>query len=198
LAVTATVSLVAAVTFLLWVSNLARDLVCEEKLQPSDVILVENFDAGNYLVFERAGELRRAGFGARLVVPTPVGSDPDKPSPVFAGFVEVLARVARWPEPPQLIPIREVEPISLNAAYQIRTTLRKQRVKSVIVVAPGFRSRRSFLIYSTVFRNAGIVTSCVPVFGRTTMENWTHTWHGIQDVVEQYGKLQYYRFYVLR
>ena len=60
-----------------------------------------------------------------------------------------------------------------------------------------FRSRRSFLIYSTVFRDAGIVTSCVPVFGRTTTENWMRTWHGIQEVVEQYGKLQYYRFFVL-
>jgi hypothetical protein len=196
--VIAVVSLLTAVTFLLWLPTLARDLVCEEKLRPSDAILVENYDAANYLVFERAGELRRAGFGASLVVPTPVGSDPDKPSPVFAGFVEVLARAAHWPEPPQLIPIREVEPISLNAAYQIRTTLQKERVRSVIVVAPGFRSRRSLLIYSTVFRSAGIVTSCVPVFGRTTTENWMHSWHGIQDVVEQYGKLQYYRFYVLR
>jgi hypothetical protein len=197
MAVIAAVSLLIAVTFLLWVPHLARHLVCEGTLRPSDAILVENFDAGNYLVFERAGELRRAEFGTRLMVPTPVGSDPNKPSPVFAGFVEVLAREARWPEPPQLIPIREVEPISLNAAYQIRTTLQKQRVRSVIVVTPGFRSRRSLLIYSTVFRDAGIVTSCVPVFGRTTTENWMRTWHGIQEVVEQYGKLQYYRFFVL-
>src|SRR6476469_6564174 len=65
MAVVAAVSLLIAVTFLLWVPKLARDLVCEETLRPSDAILVENFDPGNYLVFERAGELRKADFGRR-------------------------------------------------------------------------------------------------------------------------------------
>jgi hypothetical protein len=52
-------------------------------------------------------------------------------------------------------------------------------------------------VYSTVFRDAGITTSCVPVFGDIAPENWTRTWHGIEDVVEQSGKLLYYRFYVM-
>jgi hypothetical protein len=38
---------------------------------------------------------------------------------------------------------------------------------------------------------------CAPVFGRTTPERWTATWHGIQDVSEEFLKLQYYRFYVI-
>jgi hypothetical protein len=29
------------------------------------------------------------------------------------------------------------------------------------------------------------------------VNNWTQTWHGIQDVVEQWLKLQYYRLWVL-
>jgi hypothetical protein len=37
----------------------------------------------------------------------------------------------------------------------------------------------------------------VPVLGEKTAKNWTKTWHGIQDVTEQWLKLQYYRFYVL-
>jgi hypothetical protein len=37
----------------------------------------------------------------------------------------------------------------------------------------------------------------VPVFGTTTPENWTGTWHGIQDVALQFLKLSYYRMYVL-
>jgi hypothetical protein len=43
----------------------------------------------------------------------------------------------------------------------------------------------------------GIKVHCVPVFGQKSPANWTKTWHGIQDVTEQFLKLQYYRFYVL-
>lgn len=189
------VSLGAIVLF--WIASLARNLACEEQLQPTDAILVENFDTSNYLVFERAGELRRAGMAPKVFVPATAGAGLGEVNLVSAGFVDVLARAARLPESPQMIPIHEVEPISLNAAYQIRTVLRRDGVRSVLLVTPGFRSRRSLLVYSTVFGDAGIATWCVPVFGRDTPDNWTSTWHGIQEVAQQYGKLQYYRFYVL-
>jgi len=196
LAIICVLLLASAIVLRSWIPSLGRQLVCDEQLQPSDAILIENFDP-NYLVFERAGDLRRAGMGSKLLVPTQAGSEPGRSNTVSAGFAEVLTRVARLPEPPQMIPIAEIEPISLNAAYQIRAVLREQHVRSVIVVSPGFRSRRSSLVYSTVFGEAGIATSCVPVFGQISPENWTHTWHGIEDVVEQYGKLLYYRVYVM-
>jgi hypothetical protein len=30
-----------------------------------------------------------------------------------------------------------------------------------------------------------------------TVENWWDTWHGVQNVAEQWSKLQYYRLYVM-
>ena len=73
-----------------------------------------------------------------------------------AGFAEVMARISRI-VPTELIPIREVEPISLNAA----------RVSAPVVeVSRG-------------------------------MNSWNHSWHGIQDVAEQWLILQYYRLFVL-
>lgn len=190
------VLLLSAIVLRSLIPGIGRELVCEEQGRWSDAILIENFDP-SYLVYERAGDLRRAGMASKLLVPTQAGTGPGGLNGVSAGFVEVLARAARLPEPPEMIPITEVEPISLNAAYQIRSELQKQHVKSVTVVTPGFRSRRSFLVYSTVFGEAGITTSCIPVFGQISPENWTQTWHGIEDVVEQYGKLLYYRFYVM-
>ena len=47
-----------------WSVTIARSLVCDRNGAPSDAILVENFDP-DYLVFERAARLRRAGFAAR-------------------------------------------------------------------------------------------------------------------------------------
>jgi hypothetical protein len=174
--------------------RIAESLVCPEQHAPADAVLIENFDP-NYLVFERAETLQTQGVSSRFFVPT-ASADEDGPNSVAKGIVELMARVARLPEI-EIIPIQEVEPISLNAARQIRDALVKEHVKSVVVVAPAFRSRRSALIYDTVFTPAGVRVGCVPVFGTYTPKNWTQTWHGIQEVSEQFLKLQYYRFLVL-
>ena len=73
-----------------------------------------------------------------------------------------------------------------------------QKVKSIIVVTPVFRSRRSLMIYDSVLAPAGITVRCSPVIGLKTVDNWTQTWHGIQEITEQFIKLQYYRFWLLR
>lgn len=187
--------LIASLTRGTWIPAIGGSLVCKEADGPVDTILVENFDL-NYLVFEQAAALQRTRVGARTLIPTEASSDPEIPGMVSAGIVEVMARVSRLPHP-EMIPVRETEPISLNEAYQIRDFLRKEHIKSVVVVTPGFRSRRSLLVYEAVFGKAGISVACVPVFGERTPQTWARTWHGIQDVIEQLLKLQYYRLYVL-
>jgi len=173
---------------------MAETLVCKEQNPHSDLLL-ENFDP-DYLVFERAAALQKAGIAARIFVPVPA-EDTGMPNTVFKGIAEVMARVA-WLQEIEFIPIREIEPISLNAANQIRDFLTVQHPKSVIAVAPAFRSRRLSLVYNARLTPAGVTVGCVPVFGTTTPENWTKTWHGIQDIALQFFKLQYYRFYVLK
>ena len=178
----------------LWARAVAYSLVCDEKIVPADAILIENFDP-DYLLFERAQALYKNRLASKVFVPTDAGADGTE-SMVSAGIVEVMSRVA-WLERRETIPVQRGEPISLNAAYQILTVLEKQNVRSVLVVTPGFRSQRSALVYSAVLGRAGIAVSCVPVFGTKTRATWTTTWHGIQEVVEQFAKLQYYRWYVL-
>jgi len=74
----------------------------------------------------------------------------------------------------------------------------KNGIKSVILVSPGFRSRRSFLVHQAVLGEAGITVGCVPVFSEAANpQTWARTWHGLQTVGEQFAKLQYYRFYIL-
>ena len=178
-----------------WMLRIEQSLVCPEQMAPSDALLLENFDP-DYLVFERAAALYKAGLAARVLVPVQASRDPTKPNRVFKGIADVMVQVARMPEP-EFIPIQEIEPISLNAAYQIRDFLATEHLRSVIVVTPGFRSQRSSLVYHAVLDPAGIKVYCVPVFGEKMPKNWTKTWHGIQGVTEQWLKLQYYRFYVL-
>ena len=178
-----------------WTVKVGESLVCTQSVAPSDALLLENFDP-DYLVFESARNLRKIGVASRILVPVRTGTDSTAPDYISKRLAEVMAEVARIEF--EVIPIQEIEPISLNAANQIREFLQAERIKSVVVVAPDFRSRRSFLIYNRVFSPAGISTGCFPVFGRRTTSNWADSWHGLQEVGLQFLKLQFYRFYVFR
>jgi hypothetical protein len=178
-----------------WTPRLAASLTCAEDIAPSDALLLENFDP-EYLVFERASALVASGVGRRVFVPVPVEGDLARrmPNRVSAGLAELMARIARLPAI-ELVPITQEEPITLNVAHQLREHLTREGVRTLTVVSPSFRSRRSMLIYSTAFA-PDINVRCVPVHGLTTATNWADTWHGIQDVGLQFVKLQYYRYWI--
>jgi len=193
------VLVVAAIVILpraYWAQRIGQSLICEERVDQSDALLLENFDIA-YLVFERATALQRKGIAPRAFIPTKAGADLSTTNEVSRQFVEVMARVSRL-EKYDLIPFHEKEPISLNAAKRVRDFLSKEHIKSVVVVAPGLRSRRSEMVYKAVLEPAGIRVGCSPVLAGRAPGAWISTWHGIQEVVEQFGKLQYYRFHVLR
>jgi hypothetical protein len=178
-----------------WGVALGRSLACTGDVTPSEVMVVENFDP-NYLVFERAAALQARGLAARALVPVQASREPGLGNPVSLGIAEVMARQARlaaW-EP---LPIVETEPIALNAGRQVRDHLVGQGIRSVVLVTPGFRSRRSSLVYHALLDPAGMRVQCVPVFGDTTPGNWMRSWHGVQGVVEELLKLQYYQLRVL-
>lgn len=194
-AIVIAVGLTAVLTRGVWATGVGGSLACAGELAPSDMILVENFDP-NYLVFERAAALQKAGFAPRAVVPIQAYQRPGNPNPVASGIAELMAthaRMANW----VMVPIGEREPISLNAAAQISRHLAREHVRSVIVVAPGFRSRRSALVYNAVLADLGIRVQCAPVFRPSMPDGWMDTWHGVQEVTQEFLKLQYYRFYVL-
>jgi len=189
-------ALAMASTSRIWTSAIARSLVCAQDVAPSDLILIENYDP-NYLLFERAAALQKDRIAPRALVPVQAWpQDSGTPNYISQTIAEVMARHARmaaW----EILPISEVEPISVNAAFQIRQYLLRENVKSLIVVTGGFRSQRSWLIYRTVLAGRGVEVRCDPVFGWATPERWSNTWHGIQSVAEEFVKLQYYRFYFL-
>jgi hypothetical protein len=197
LLVLASVLLLPWITRGLWAGAVAKGLLCEEQGSGAgvDAIVVENFDV-NYLVFERASELKRKGLTARVLVPVQAAPDTGEPDLVFGQIAELMGRTARIGEL-TMIPVREAEPISLNTAYRVRDFLRKEGIRSVALVAPAFRSRRSAMIYGTVLAPAGISMRCFPVFGEQTPESWLDTWHGVEQILEQYVKLEYYRLFIL-
>ena len=187
--------LVISMTRNVWGMSIGRSLTCTETIGRSDIILVENIDP-DYLLFERAATLRNAGLASRVLVPVQVSHESERANSVSIGIAELMARAAQV-QAPEIMPIRASEPISLNAAYLIRDFLTREHLRVVTVVTPGFRSKRSSLIYQAVLARAGITVYCVPVFVGAALEDWTQSWHGIQEVSNQFFKLQFYRFYVL-
>lgn len=180
-----------------WLPSIARGLVCAPTFASGDALLVENFNP-SYLVFESAARLQGPGSSTRILVPVPASaSDSSVPNPVSKGIAELMARFARL-DNVEIVPVRQREPYALNTAYQVRDFLARERLRSMVVVAPAFRSRRSLLVYGAVLNPVGIQVACVPVFEGHTPEDWATSWHGIEAVSEQFVKLQFYRFYVLR
>lgn len=191
------VIIVVTLTRGLWLPSIGHSLVCREEVAWSEAILVENFDP-DYRLFERAAALQRAGLSAKVLVPTrTVSSDSEEANLVSRRIVEIMASLAQV-QNLEIIPIREIEPYSLNAAYQIRDFVARAQVRSVLVISPAFRSQRSSLVYRAILQPTGIQVHCLPIFGQHTPENWTASWHGIQAVTEQFIKLQFYRIYVVR
>jgi hypothetical protein len=189
--------LVAGASMLGWgKAAIARGLVCLPEEARDPAILVENLDP-SYLLFERAAALQRDRPSTRVLVPAQAASGyPEVANPVSQGVAQLMGRLAGVRNL-EIIPIREAEPYSLTTARQVRDFLTREHLPSISLVATGFRSRRSSLVYRTVLGSVGVQVHCVPVFGQRTPENWTDSWHGIEVVVEQFLKLQFYRFYVL-
>ena len=100
---------------------IGRSLVCEADPGPADAILIENFDP-NYLLFERARQLRRAGVASRVLVPIRMDRRSEEPNDVALGIAEVMTRISRVGEI-EIIPTREVEPITLNAIRDVQRYL---------------------------------------------------------------------------
>lgn len=176
-----------------WSPAIARSLVCDEGRAPADAALVENFDP-EYLLFERAKQLRQTGAVSHVLVPVPL--DGDAPNAVTMAITRAMADLSRLGAF-DVIPVRLVEPISLNAANDVRGFLVERSLRSVTVIAPLFRSRRSALVYRAALEPVGIRVQCQPVAGTRDATTWTRTWHGVQGVAEQWLKLQYYRLYVM-
>jgi hypothetical protein len=125
-----------------------------------------------------------------------VQADADgSPNRVAGGIVDVMARISRL-GPYEVVPVQMEEPITLNAARQVEAHLEGGDVTSLLVVTSGLRSKRTWLTYTAQLVPA-IVTSCHPVSGERDGTAWSESWHGIQNVTEQWLKLFYYRLYVL-
>ena len=162
---------------------------------PSDAILVDNVEY-NYLLFERAQELRARGLASTVLVPI-LGADSDaEPTEVSLGFVDVMCRTARISNC-ITFNVPSVEPFSLNLARHTAQELQARGIRSVLLVTDGFRSRRDFDLYAAVLGPLKLPFTVSRSSGTALPLNWFESSHGIQEVGLQLMKLWYYRVIVM-
>jgi hypothetical protein len=178
-----------------WLPLIGKSLICDSRPKSVDVIVIDNLES-DYLAFELAGQFVAEGLGQHVLVPVQVGRNGRDPNLISRRFVEVMSEVAGLGSP-EMVGVRHTEPFSLNVARQVRERLRENSIESILVVSPLFRSKRTGLIYQSVFGPLGIQVYCVPTRQSRNASNWWKTSHGVQNVVLEFMKLQYYRFFVL-
>ena len=189
------VLLVLQLTNGLWTASIDRCLIWFASVAPSDAILVETFEF-DYVLFERASELRRAGLAARVLVPLQFDPATQEPKSITVAVTELMAKRSQLGTV-EIVPVRDVEPITLTAIRDMQRFLEQEHIRSVIVVTSLLRSRRSALIYAATIGAAGITVRYQPVPATVDVHAWARSWHGIQVVLQQWLQLQYYRLYVL-
>jgi hypothetical protein len=189
-----TAAVVAWLTAGWWTVSIGESLVCDASIARSEAILLENFGP-NDLLFERARQLRDAQISSRVLVPiwTQNGSELNR---VALHTAEAMA-TSTGLGTIEMVPVNRVEPITLNTARAVQRYLEREKIGSVIVLTELFRSRRSELVYEATLVAAGIRVHCQPVEGSFNVKTWPREWHGVQEVAEQWLKLQYYRFYAV-
>jgi hypothetical protein len=171
-----------------------ESLVCNDKGPVAATLLLDNFD-NDFGLFRRAAELQRTAAARRVLVPITAPAEPDATlaaREVASAFARVTG-LAQW----DMIPVLQQEPISLHTAKRVRDFLVSEQISDVTLLSSRYRSRRSDLIYRAVLSDRGIKMTCMPLWEVADPAEWTGTWHGIQNAVEQFLKLQYYRFWVM-
>ena len=159
------VLVVAWLTHGWWTVAVARSLVCESNRAPSDAILIENFDPDYLRV--RACEKSASGWSCGASARASPGQIQTRPQPraVELATAEMMANLARLGAF-DVVPIREVEPISLNAARDVLRYVEREHIHSVIVVIaalPQQAIRARLRCHARPCRDCG---RCEPVEGR--------------------------------
>jgi uncharacterized SAM-binding protein YcdF (DUF218 family) len=91
-----------------------------------------------------------------------------------------------------IIAVPKEHPITLVEARFVLSRLSKMGLKSAILLAQGFHTRRSFWSYKWVGMPLGIEIIPYPYFMRYQKESWWKESGGIRDFIEESFKFLYY------
>ncbi len=163
----------------------------------ADVVILEGAEVVETGAARAAIELLSAGTCSRLIVVLHVlpgnkkqyGLDDEYPGLVKkkllrSGLAERQVAVIETPEK---------VPRTLNEANIVLETLSGEGVRRALLLARGFHTRRSFLVYQHVGQRLGILIVPRAYFSEYPLNDWWTHLDGIEDFATEAVKLLYYQ-----
>jgi hypothetical protein len=163
----------------------------------SDVVILEGAEIVETGAAQAAIGLVSAGKGSRVVVVLHVlpggkkqyGLDDDYPDLVR----KKLVRSGLTEKQVTVIVIPARAPRTLNEATMVLDALSKEGVRHALLLAHGFHTRRSFLVYQHVGQPLGIRIVPSAYFNDYQLNDWWTHHEGVEDFATEVIKLLYYQ-----
>lgn len=91
-----------------------------------------------------------------------------------------------------LVSLPVAHPVTLIEARAVMDILQKESIRSAVLVAEGFHTRRSYLLYRNIGRAKGIHVMPWSSSASYPLTNWWHNADAVYDFTAQLVKLAYY------
>ena len=173
----------------------AANYLAPEKLGKSDVVILE----GAQLIKEKpvhdAMALLSSGMANRMVIV--IQQDPtNERSFALSNYSHLITKdleaLGLHENQFQVIAVPANHPVTLTEAKIVLANLSKSNVRSAILMADGFHTRRSFWVYRQVGRPLGIEIISCPYFVKHPRKAWWRTVDGCYEFISESLKLFYY------
>jgi len=164
----------------------------------ADVVIVENSELIRAKGVETGRDLLSSGRAKHLVIVYQNSENErifDRPLNYNLLLTQKLENLGLKKEQIQVIEVPTEHPITLTEARTVLSNLSRSGVKSAILVAEGFHTRRSYWAYKQVGLSLGIKIIPCPYFIKYQHENW---WTKIKGVHEFAFELLKFIYYILR
>jgi uncharacterized SAM-binding protein YcdF (DUF218 family) len=160
-----------------------------------DVVIVEGTELTKQKAVEMGMRMLSSGRANRLVV-VDYGSAIEQASDRGENRTLSLARklegLGLRADRIQLIEVPMDHPVTLGEAQFVASVLSKSGVRSAILLADGFHTRRSYWAYKEVGSSVGIEIIPCPYFVSYRKENWWRKKEGVRAFAREFAKFVYY------
>jgi hypothetical protein len=175
----------------------AGNFLAPQGIGDADVVIVENTQLIREKGLKIGIDLLSSGKTHHVVIVYQNSEDErifDRPLNYDLLLTQKLELLGLNKEQIQVIEVPMDHPITLTEAKRVLSNLSRSGVKSAILLAEGFHTRRSYWAYKQVGLPLGIKIIPCPYFIKYRIDNW---WTGIKGVSEFSIELSKFVYYVL-
>jgi hypothetical protein len=173
----------------------AGNFLAPEGAGNADVVILEGTELIREKSIEIGIDLLSSGRTSRLVIVYQNSRDErifDRPLNYNFVLTQKLETLGLKKDQIQVIEVPSEHPITLTEAKSVLSNLSRSGVKSAILLAEGFHTRRSYWVYKQVGLPLGIKIIPCPYFMEYRNEDWWTEINGVSDFAFELLKFIYY------